>query len=342
MDKKFLGELCEIDSIATYEGSVRKKLKEKHINADSVEYDGIGSQIFNYKGKGPKVMFAAHMDEVGFMVRNITDIGMLDVIPIGGVKDSAKQFQKVTVTTEEGKKIKGLMNSKMDGEKAVSTYVDLGLENAEQVKNLGIEIGNMVTFSSKSEWLSEDILMAKALDDRIGNFVLAEVAQRLSEVEHECDLYLCNTVQEEVGTRGGKCSADIINPDIFFAVDVACAPNLERGSSNHRKMGKGFMILHYDKTMIPNRKLLKYLKSIVNKHNIEFQSDMFGGGGTDAGNAHMINGGRPAAVLGIPLRYCHGSYSMVSMTDVELLVEFIIEIIKDIDNETIKEITDFE
>lgn len=334
MDKQFLVELCEVDGIASNEFDVAERLENKFKNADKFMKDGIGSQIFEYSSEGPKIMFAAHMDEVGFMVKNIRKNGIIDLIPIGGVKDTAKGFQKGRITTSEGNKIIGLINSSEN-----KIYMDLGLDSSYEIENLGVDIGDMVCFASESEWINEDVLMAKALDDRIGNFILSEVAKKIDGIkERKNSVYLCNTVQEEVGTRGGKCSTDIVKPDIFFAIDVATAPDLDRSDENHRKIGNGFMILHYDKTMIPNKKLLNYIKNLAKEKNIKFQKDMFSGGGTDAGNAHLVEGGRLAIVLGIPLRYCHGSYSMVNMKDVEGLINFIIEIIKDIDSNKLKEI----
>lgn len=333
MDKKFLTEICEIDGISSDEIDVRKKLKEKFNNYDNLIHDGIGSQIFEYCGDGPKLMFASHMDEVGFMVKNIKENGLIDVIAIGGIKDTAKNFQKVRITNKKRETFIGLLNSFGD-----EMYVDIGVNTKEEVEKLCIDIGDMVCFASKSEWLNKNILMAKALDDRIGNFVLSEVDRRLKNIKRENSIYLCNTVQEEVGTRGGKCSADIVKPDVFFAIDVATAKDLDRSDSNNRKIGKGFMILNYDKTMLPNKKLLNYLKELAIKKGLAFQNDMFKGGGTDAGKAHLIDGGRLAVVLGIPLRYCHGNYSIVDMRDVNNLIEFILEIIKDFNTDMLKEI----
>lgn len=335
MNIDLLKRLCNADAIASNEQEVREILIEDIIG--EVSYDGLGSMIVNHKGIGPRLMFCAHMDEVGFMVRHISDIGMLHVIPIGGVKDSAKSFQSVIVTKEDGKKIKGLMNCSLDGDKKVKDiYVDIGVSSKEEVVNLGINPGDMVTFNSRSEMLNENVLMAKALDDRIGCYILKEVDKRLKNIMHENNVYLCFTSSEEVGARGGKCCSDIINPDVIFTVDVACAPDLVRDYTNQRQISKGFMIVHYDKTMIPNRKLIKWIKDLATENNIKFQCDMFSGGGTDAAQAHLSNGGKLSIVLGIPLRYCHGSYSMTDLRDVEGLIDLILCIIKSF---TIKEYT---
>ena len=340
MDINLLKKLCDGDAIAGNEQEVRDILLENIIG--EVSYDGIGSMIVNHKGNGPKLMLCAHMDEVGFMVRHISDIGMLHVMPIGGVKDSAKAFQPVVITKEDGNKIKGLMNCSFDeSNKVKDIYVDIGLDNREEVINLGINPGDMVTFNSKSEMINDNVLMAKALDDRVGCYILKEVDRRLKDIKHENNLYLCFTSSEEVGTRGGKCCADKINPDIIFAIDVACAPDLSRNYTNQRQISKGCMIVHYDKTMIPNKKLLKYIKGLARENNIEFQSDMFSGGGTDAAQSHLSNGGKLSIVLGIPLRYCHGSYSMTDLRDVKGLINLILFIIKGFTNEEYKNISSY-
>ncbi|MGL5417764.1 MAG: aminopeptidase [Clostridium sp.] len=339
MDIELLKRLCDANGIASNEGEIRNLLSSE-TKAD-ISFDGLGSMILHHKGNGPKIMLCAHMDEVGFMVRNVSDIGILEVIPIGGVKDSSKSFQKVTITTEDGKKLKGLMNCSYDSNSKVKDiYVDMGVSNREEIEKLGIQIGDMITFSSESEMLNENVLMAKALDDRVGCYILKEIDRRLKDVIHENDLYLSFTSSEEVGTRGGKCTTDIVKPDLLIAVDVACAEDLVRGYKNTRQIGKGPMIVHYDKTMIPNKKLLKYIKNIAKENGIDYQCDMFGGGGTD-GAAHIVDGGRLSVVLGIPLRYCHGSYSMTDLRDVDNLIDLIINIIKSLNIDKLNEIKGF-
>ncbi|MDV4150366.1 aminopeptidase [Clostridium sp. AL.422] len=337
MDIELLKKLCDADGIASNEQEIRDILIE-NING-KISFDGLGSIIVNHKGNGPNLMFCAHMDEVGFMIKNISDIGMLNLMPIGGVKDSAKSFQSVTITKSDGSKVRGLMNcSYGDDKKVKDIYVDIGLSSAKEVMDAGISIGDMVCFSSKSEMINENVLMAKALDDRVGCYILKEIDKKLKDIEHDNDVYLSFTSSEEVGTRGGKCTTDIVNPDVIFAIDVACAPDLTRNYTNNRKISKGCMIVHYDKTMIPNRKFLKFIKDVATENNIDFQCDMFSGGGTDAGSAHLVNGGKLAIVLGIPLRYCHGSYSMTDLRDVEGLIKLIINIIKSLNKDKYEDV----
>lgn len=339
MDIEYLKRLCEADAIASNEQEVRDILIENI--KGKVSFDNLGSMIVNHKGKGLKIMFCAHMDEVGFMVRYISDIGMLHVISIGGVKDSSKFFQKVSITKQDGSKIKGLMNCSYDENyKVKDVYVDIGVNSADEVEKLGINIGDMVCFDSDSEMLNENVLMAKALDDRIGCYILKELDKKL-ENNNINDIYLSFTSSEEVGTRGGKTVTEIINPDIVFAIDVACAPDLIRNYTNNRKLSNGCMIVHYDKTMIPNKKFINYIKKLAKDNNIKFQCDMFSGGGTDAANAHLVNGGKLAIVIGVPLRYCHGNYSMVDLRDVESVIKLCTVIVKEINQKQYDDILNF-
>lgn len=355
VDIELLKALCNADGIASNEQEIRDILV-KDINGQ-VSFDGIGSMIVKHnasnndnhnssdntdKPRAPKLMFCAHMDEVGFMVRYISDIVMLHLMQIGGVKDSAKSFQAVNVTLENRKKLRGLMNcSYDDNHKVKDVYVDIGLSSRDEVLKAGVNIGDMVCFASNSEMINENVLMAKALDDRVGCYILKEVDKRLKNIQHDNDIYLSFTSSEEVGTRGGKCTTDIVNPDVVFAIDVACAPDLVRNYTNQRKISKGCMIVHYDKTMIPNKKFLKFIKDVAIENNISFQCDMFSGGGTDAANAHLVNGGKLAIVLGIPLRYCHGSYSMTDLRDIDELVELIVNIIKELNVEKYEVISSY-
>lgn len=327
MNSELLKQLSNADSIASNEDEVRNILyRELKDYSDEILFDGLGSIIFHKKGKSEnplKIMFTGHMDEVGFMVRHISDIGFIELIAVGGVLDKSKEMQMVRITTAAGDKFEGLLNVTKDGDGKVKTmYVDIGVDTKDEVKALGIDVGDMVCFASTARQLQEKVYAGKAMDDRTGCYIIAEAMKRMKE-DVDNDIYFVGTSSEEVGVRGGKTATHMINPDIMFAIDVANNPELVKNYTNHRLIGKGPMIVHYDKTMSPNRKLLAYVKKIANEHAIPYQSDMFSGGGTDAGNAHLENGGRLALVLGIPLRYCHSSYSLVHSDDLDNLVELV-------------------
>lgn len=334
MNDQLLRQLSEADSIASCEDEVRAiLLNELRGLSDEILCDGLGSVIFHKKGssKNPlKIMFAAHMDEVGFMVRHISDIGFIELIAVGGVLDKSKDMQLVRITTSSGQKIEGLLNVSRDSDSKVKTmYVDIGVDSAKEVLDLGIAIGDMVCFASEIRKLQEKVYAGKAMDDRSGCYVMIEAMKKLKD-DIENDIYIVGTSSEEVGIRGGKTATYLIDPDIVFALDVANNPELTKNYTNHRLIGKGPMIVHYDKTMAPNKKLLRYVKEKAEKNNISYQCDMFSGGGTDAGNAHLQNSGKLALVLGIPLRYCHGSYSFVHSDDLENLTRLVTLLAKEL------------
>ena len=237
--------------------------------------------------------------------------------------NKSKEMQMVRITTQDGKKVEGLLNVTKDSNGNVKEmYVDIGVDSADEVKALGIDVGDMVCFASEARQIQDKVIAGKAMDDRTGCYVMIEAMKRIhGDVEN--DIYFVGTSSEEVGVRGGKTATHLIDPDIVFALDVANNPELVKNYTNHRLIGKGPMIVHYDKTLSPNKKLIKYVKELASKHGIPYQSDMFGGGGTDAGNAHLEKGGRLALVLGIPLRYCHGSYSFVHSDDLESLTQLV-------------------
>ena len=241
----------------------------------------------------------------------------------GRALNKSKEMQMVRITTQDGKKVEGLLNVTKDSNGNVKEmYVDIGVDSADEVKALGIDVGDMVCFASEARQIQDKVIAGKAMDDRTGCYVMIEAMKRIhGDVEN--DIYFVGTSSEEVGVRGGKTATHLIDPDIVFALDVANNPELVKNYTNHRLIGKGPMIVHYDKTLSPNKKLIKYVKELASKHGIPYQSDMFGGGGTDAGNAHLEKGGRLALVLGIPLRYCHGSYSFVHSDDLESLTQLV-------------------
>lgn len=348
MNKELLIKLSNADAIASKEDEVRNILyHELNDLSDEVSYDHLGSVIFHKKGidkDALKVMFSAHMDEVGFLVRHISDIGFVYLITLGGVLDKSKEMQNVRITTKSGKKLTGILNVTKNDKGAVKDmYVDLGCDTREEVEGLGVEIGNMVCFASSCEQMNDSKVYAgKAMDDRSGCYVIVEAMKRLADEKLSSDLYFCGSSSEEVGVRGGKTATYQINPDIVFAVDVANNPELVKNYTNHRLLGKGCMIVHYDKTMAPNEKLLSFIKDTAKKHDIAYQCDMFSGGGTDAGNAHLSRNGKLAVVLGIPLRYCHGAWSLVHEDDIENCISLVVEVAKALEREKYEEFINFQ
>lgn len=343
----FLKRLSNADAIAGREKEVRTLLRnEMKDYSDEIRYDHLGSICFKSSGteENPvKIMFSAHMDEVGFFVRHISDNGFIYLIAVGGVLDKSKEMQKVRVTTESGKKIPGILNvTKVDG-KVKDMYVDVGCETGQEILDLGVQIGDMVTFASESyEMAQPKVICGKAMDDRTGCYVISNAIKKIHEIKHKSEVWMVASGSEEVGTRGGKTTTELIDADIVVAVDVANNPELVKNFTNHRLLSKGCMILHYDKTMVPNEKFLRYVKKLAKEHNVLFQEDMFSGGGTDCANAHLVNTGKIALVIGIPLRYCHAAWSLVHEDDLNNAISLVTEIATSIGKKEYESFIDFE
>lgn len=347
MDFNFLECLSNADSIASNEQEVRNLLKEKlSVYKDTFQYDGLGSLILTKKSKVPNaktVMFAAHMDEVGFMVRYISDIGFAYLMPIGGVEDRAKSMQMVRVKTQNGNKIRGLLNVTFNSNHEVDQmYVDFGFNTKQEVLNTGVDVGDMICFDSEYKELTDvDVFAGKALDDRVGCWSLAQAMLDIFDKEVNVNVVAAFTSSEEVGTRGGKLVTNVIKPDIFFAIDVAKNPEFDRGYTNTRKLGHGPMLEFFDKTMVPNPRFLQYVTNLAKKNGLQYQKDMFKGGGTDAGLAHLQYEGISSIVIGIPLRYCHDPYSFANKKDLVVAKNLIECIALNIEENSIRKIYKF-
>ncbi|WP_444658405.1 aminopeptidase [Caproiciproducens sp. R2] len=336
MDIELVKKLSNADAVASHEDEVRSiLLKELEGVSDEVDFDRLGSAIFHKKGdtQGPRVMVCAHMDEVGFLVRSVSKIGMLHVIPVGSVRTFSKFMQGVRVTTESGRKIPGVLNSVYADGDVKDLVVDIGAVSDEEALSLGIRAGDMVTFSSEcQEYGIDGTFAGKAFDDRLGCYVMAETLKRLAGTPLPNQLYLAATSSEEVGLRGGKTSAYRIRPDIVIVLDIACWGNeLVRDHTNNRQIGHGPMLLHYDKTMVPSSRLLNHIQKVADQNGVALQQDMFSNGGTDGGQAHLTRDGAVCAVLGIPLRYGHSPWSIGSRADVDNAVLLLTELIKSLD-----------
>lgn len=346
MNIEFLKKLSNADGIASNEQEVRDVLlDELKPYADEVNCDGLGSIIFKKTGKadGPKIMLCAHIDEVGFMVRSITAMGQVILITVGGVKPLAQFMQRVRITTSTGKKIHGIIQGTYSDGKATDVYVDLGADTEQEVLDMGIEVGDMVTYTTEFETFDrEDVYCGKAFDDRLGCYIIGEVLKRLQEIDHPNVVYMVGTSSEEVGIRGARTAAYQIDPDVVFPIDVACFNNeFVRNHTNQRQIGKGMMLTNFDRTLAPNRRMVALIKESAKRLCLPLQLDMFNAGGTDGGEVHKIKEGKPTAVCCIPVRYGHCAFSLVRREDIENAIEIFTDIIKNFDDTAYRSTVNF-
>lgn len=348
MNPELMCRLSNADAVAGREGEIRVIMHEELDGVcDTVEYDKLGSIMFKSAGteENPvKVLFCGHMDEAGFMVRYISDIGMVHVIGVGGPRKNSVDSQVVRIKTRSGKKVRGVLFAKRDEGGAPSDmYIDFGCETPEEAAALGIQIGDWGVFASECELQPvDDILLGKAFDDRAGVYVVTEAAKRLAETEHAAELWFAGSSSEEVGCRGAQTAAAHLDADIVIPVDIANAPEFTRNWENQRKLGHGPMVVHYDRMHVPNEKLLHHILGVAKREKVPFQRDIFKGGGTDAGTAHLVGDGKLATVIGVPVRYCHGSQSVMRGKDLDAAVDLVCAIARSIDRATFAELKRFD
>lgn len=346
--EKILMELSNADAIAGNEKEVRKVI-EKYVpsKAWTKRNDGMGSLIYTKLSKThpeKNIMMYAHMDEVGFMVRSVSELGLIRLIKVGGTQVKAMDHQEVRMTTRDRRKIIGILNNYSEPGQVDELYVDLGAHNDKEIADLGISTGDMVTFNSSCEPSAIDgVFMGKAMDDRLGCLVLITLMQQLSDVDLDFNLHMAFTSSEEVGIRGAKTATQLIEPDCAIIVDVATYPNpFDRSHKNQRQVGKGPLLTHFDRTLSPNQKLLYYVKDKAINNGIPLQLDLFNTGGTDGGEAHKVGKGIPTVVTILPVRMGHAPYSIVQLSDVEQTVDWHTKILTSLTSEKIESFEQFE
>jgi len=372
-DVKLLEELCNAFGPSGHETEAQKLVHEYGKKyADETLFDGLGSVIFKKGNSGPKIMIAGHVDEIGFVITDIQKSGYLSFHQLGGWWDQTLLTQEVVIQPfKGGEKIIGVIGADpphiltADQRNKVVTkdrmYIDIGCASDKEVKELGIRVGDPAVPRSsfrtikrtrkekkdeddkdaKEETREVTLGVAKAFDDRIGVFIALEVLRRLKEdgIEHPNTVYACSTVQEEVGLRGAKTSAQMIKPDIGFSLDVDISGDSPGAKGLVQKMGKGVSISAGDGSMIPNPRFRKYALSVAEETEIKHQSAFLKFGGTDAGQIHLAGMGAPSLFIGIPTRYIHSHNGMLDFDDVENAILLLIELIKRLDTKTVESFT---
>lgn len=349
---ELLKKLTDVNGIAGHESQVRAVMEAEFVqivDKENITYDNLGSVIARLGDNGPKVMIAGHMDEVGMIVTKITDDGYLKFQTIGGWWSQVMLAQQMHITTSDKKVILGVIGSKpphiLSEEernrpvKIEDMYIDIGVTSKKEVEALGVKVGDMITPAIDFQVMANnDFLLAKAWDDRIGCAVVIEVLKQLKNEKHDNIVYGVGTVQEEVGIRGAKTSAQMIKPDISIALDVGIAKDTP-GTDGQAKMGNGPLILLYDSGLVGHVGLREKFIEVAEKNNIPLQFDYLQRGGTDAGAMHLAHHGSPAISLCIASRYIHSHTSMISKKDFDYTVKLVVEVIKTLNAETVKEIT---
>jgi endoglucanase len=372
LNLKLLETLCNAFGPSGFEQETQRIVRDYGAKfADEVTYDRLGSVIFRKGSSGPKVMLAGHSDEVGFVRSAIDDKGFLKFQTIGGFFDQTLLAREVLIHPSVGnEKIVGIIGSTPphllspeDRAKVVikdKMYIDVGCASSQEVKELGIRIGDPAvphaTFRTMKRIRSEKqegteggtkkrtvtLGAAKAFDDRIGVFIALETLRRLSEqaIKHPNTVYFVSTTQEEVGLRGARTAAQMLSPDVGFALDVDISGDVPGCEDLVQKMGLGVSISAGDSSMIPNPNLRKFVIETAESLGIKHQPAFLKAGGTDAGAIHMTGMGVPSLFVGVPTRHIHSHHAVLDFGDVENAVSLMVEVIKRLDDKKVKSFTE--
>jgi endoglucanase len=330
-DYDLLRELTEARGVPGYEDRVRRIVRREFAESvDRVRTDAMGNVVGTIDGGSDyAVAVAAHMDEIGFMVRHVTDDGFVRVDPLGGFDARVLRAQRVTVHGEED--LTGVIGSlpphtlseeATEGDEAVSdVYIDLG-RDAETVAEL-VSVGDLVTPDQTTTRMG-DRVTGKALDDRVCLFAMLEAAERLADPD--VTVHFAATVQEEVGLRGARALGVDIDPDLALALDVTVAndvPQIGEAADAVTEVGEGAAIKLKDSSVITSPKVHRRLADVAESAGIDHQREVLPSGGTDTAGFQTTHGAKPVGAISIPTRYLHTVTEVADGGDIAATIDLL-------------------
>lgn len=333
---ELIKQLCEADGISGYEKNVAEIMKKELTKTcDKVETDSFGN-IIATKGKGKtEIMLAAHMDEIGLMVKHINEQGFINFIKIGGIDDRVLINQRVQIKTKKGS-INGIIGSKPphlqkeeEKKKIIKhdeLFVDIGAKNQKEAEKM-VEVGDPIVFEPNFGQLTKEVYYGKAVDNRLGCYILLKVMEKLPK-NINARIYAVGTAQEEVGLKGARVTAFKLDPDYAFAVDTTIAgdtPHIKKTESS-LKIGHGPAITITEASgrgVVTHPKLRERLTKTAKKYKIPYQVDVLEGGMTDGAMIYLTREGIPTGVVSVACRYIHGSAGVFDMRDVDNTIKLL-------------------
>ena len=340
---KLLEELSLTPAISGFENDIREIIsRELESCVDEIETDDMGNLISTKKGEegAPTVMLASHMDEIGLMVKYIDDDGFIKFIKIGGINDQMLINQAVLIHSKNGT-VPGVIGSKPphvtkpeERNKVIQytqMFIDIGANNKEEAEEM-VSIGDMITFRSFFEEYPNDKVMGKALDNRIGCYVMMEIMKR---VDSRATIYGVGTVQEEVGLKGAKVSSYALNPDYAFALDTTLSGDHPGITTEEApcKMGDGPAVILADRSgdgVITPKVMKDMIITAAKQEDINIQLEVSDGGTTDGTAIHLNREGIITGVISVPTRYIHTPVSVASAEDIENTIELMVAILNNL------------
>jgi endoglucanase len=356
MDKtaSFLKEITEAHGVSGYEGPVQQVVRKYMEPLGEISQDKIGSVICKKTGSSekPRVMIAGHMDEIGFMVKQITDEGFLKFLPLGGWFDQVLLGQRVIVKTHKGD-IVGVIGVKPphlltaeEKSKVIirkDMYIDIGATSKEEVTEAGVRVGDpIIPRADFVELANGKSYLSKAWDDRIGVALVISVLEKFQKENHPNTVFGVSTVMEEVGLRGATTSVHAVDPDVAIVLEADIAGDVPgvKPEESSVKLGRGPSLVFHDARMIPNVKLRDLVISTAEELNIPLQFSSLEAGATDGAAIHLHKIGVPTVVISVPARHIHSHSSIIHRDDYDNTVALLAAMIKKLDEPTVTSLTE--
>ncbi len=328
-DRTFLFDLLRTPSPTGWEAPGQRLWAARaRAHADRLDSDAYGNAWATQKGKGPTVLLEAHADEIGFAIKYVTDEGFLRLDRIGGSDHAIARARRLVFLGDDGP-VPGIIGNtaihirdRSNGDEKVpkveELFVDVGASSREEVAALGLRVGHPAVYTDAAHLLTESRIAGRALDNRLGGFVLTQVLAQLAKKKAKATVVALNAVQEEIGGNGARMAAYAIEPDVAVVLDVTHAtdtPGIEKAKHGAVELGKGPTVTH---GTVNHPAVVARLIEVAEAEGIPLQHESSSRySGTDTDVIFTSRRGIPSALVSIPLRYMHSTVETVDVADVE-------------------------
>lgn len=352
-DFLLLKKLCDECGVSGDEDNIQDLIYQELKNDFEITKDSLNNLIVKYQTdlSKPLISFVSHVDEVGFIIRDILEDGFIKFNPVGSWYRHIIPGSKVVIKNKFNQKFIGVigsepphylskdqMNNLLSYE---DFYIDLGMSSKEEVLKNNISIGDFVSPDTKTEILNDDKVVGKALDDRICVASIISALKYMKQHHLKANIVAIFSAQEEVGARGAKVASYKVDSDVSFALDVTDSFDTPTSTKDDVKIGNGVALSLIDGGTIAHKGLFNYLKSLMIKNNFNFNFDPMTIGGTDSQVINITKSGIINLTISLPIRYMHSFYSVASLKDLNTLKRLIILISKDLNYQKLNKIKEF-
>lgn len=339
--KDFLFDLLDTPSPTGFEAAGQRVWAD-YVRpfADDVQSDAYGTAWATLRGTvddAPSVMFDAHVDEIGYMIRHITDEGFLFVNRVGGSDRAIARGQRVRILGDKGQVLGVVGNTAIhlrdrDNNsipKVHELFVDIGATSADEVKERGLRVGHPMVMDVAPADLTDTRITGRAIDNRLGGFIIAQAMERLAEERPEWTVYAANSVQEEIGGHGAQMITHRLNPDAAIVFDVTHStdsPGIDATQHGSIKIGEGPTVTHGTSNQ---PQLVQRVIEVAEANDIPLQHEPSSRRtGTDTDSIFKVRKGIPSVLLSIPLRYMHSTVEVIDTEDLEHCIQLYVEVAK--------------